>query len=118
MEGGLTGELHVELRIATIHTGLDAIVYLLVVTVGGVVLVSELSDAAESQEGMEAQGRGTVRIQKSITDQDTVLVMLKYHFPLQDDTTDAVNRCRHFVAVELTDILMSVRTEVIPLILV
>ena len=49
----LTRELHVEVGIARIHAGSDAVFHLCIVFVGHTVLMCELSDAAEGEEGTE-----------------------------------------------------------------
>ena len=57
-------------------------------------------------------------INQRIADQDTILVMLEDNFFLQNYTTHAI-RCRwHEAGIKLTDVLVSVRTERVALILV
>ena len=110
-------ELHVQIRITGIHAGTYAIVHLVVFAAGHRVLVRKLPHAAESQERAEAQCRLRMRIKQRITDKDAVLVMLEHNLLLQQHPSDSVDRGWHFIAVELTDVLMPCRTVVVALIL-
>lgn len=78
----------------------------------------ELPYASEGQERSEAKSGLTVRVKQCVSQQYTVLVVLKNDFLLQYDTPHAVYRCRYFLYRELTDILVPVRTEYVSLILV
>ncbi len=78
----------------------------------------KLANRTEGQERTETQGCGRVSIHQGITDQNTVLIMVEDHFLFQHDTTHAI-RCRwHETGIKLSDVLVSVRTEVVALILV
>ena len=114
----LLRELHVEVGIAGIHTGLDAAVDQRILTAGGGVLVGELPHGTEGQEGAETQRGGRMGIHQRVADEQTVLVMLENHFLLQDDTTHAIGRRGNFAGVKLTDVLVPVGAECVALILV
>ena len=80
--------------------------------------MGKLAHAAERQEWSEAQGGGRVGVYQCIAYQDAVFVMLKDHFALQDDAAHPIEGSRHLFAVELADILMTLRTKIIALVLV
>ena len=90
----------------------------MVLTTGGHILVRKLANATESQERTETQGGGRMGILQSITDQDAVLIMLEDDLLLQDDTSYTISGGRHLGGIKLTDVLVSVRTEIVALILV
>ena len=110
--------LHKERRIAPVHASRDAVLYHIVVTVHSCVLVRKLSYTTESQEGLQPQCCFGMRIHKRVADDDAVLEVLEHHFPLQDDTTHAIDRCGHLQRVELADVLVAARTEVVAVVLV
>ena len=57
-------------------------------------------------------------IYQCVTDQDTILVMVEDHLFLQNNATHAI-RCRwHETGIKLFDVLVSVWTECVALILV
>ena len=114
----LLRELHVQVGIALVHARLDAAVNLLVLTARHHVLVRELAHRAEGQERAEAKRRSRVGILQRVADEDAVLVGLENRLALQNHTTHAVRRRRNKARVELTDVLVSFRTEVVALILV
>ena len=114
----LLGELHKEVGIASIHTGLDAVVHLTVLTTGCRILVGELTHGTEGQERTEAQGGGRMGLDQGIADKDAVLVVLEDHLFLQHDTSDTIGRRRHDGGIEFADVFMAVRTEDVALILV
>ena len=58
-----------------------------------------------------------MRINERIADKNAVFIVLENDFLLQQHTTDPIDCRRHGVTVELSDILMSLRTEVVALIL-
>ena len=113
----LLRELHIQIGITGIHTGLDAVVHLLVLAAGRHVLMGELTHRAECQEGTEAQGRCRMGVDQCIANEDSVLISLEDGLLLQDDTTHAVGGCRNEAGIKLTDVLVSVRTECVALIL-
>ena len=80
--------------------------------------MGKLSYATESEERTETQFGGTVCINQSVSQQDAILIMLKNNLFLQQYATHSVKRCRHFVTIEFSNVLMSFRAEVIPLVLV
>ena len=80
--------------------------------------MGKLSYAAECQERAEAQRGGRVGINQSITNEQAVFIMLEHHLFLQDDSTHTVESCWNFVTVELTNVLVTFRAEIIALILV
>ena len=57
-------------------------------------------------------------ILQCVADEDAVLIRLEDGLALQDDTAYTVGRRRHQAGVELTDVLMPLRAEVVALILV
>ena len=57
-------------------------------------------------------------ILQRIADEDAVLIVLEHHFLLQYYATHAINRGRHYVTAKLADVLMTLRAEVVALILV
>ena len=57
-------------------------------------------------------------ILQSIADQDAVLIVLEDDLLLQDDTSYTISGGRHLSGIKLTDVLVSVRTEIVALILV
>ena len=57
-------------------------------------------------------------IDQRITDEDTILVMLEDDLLLKNHTTNPVRSRRHEAGIKLTDVLVSVRTERVALILV
>ena len=113
----LLTELHVQIRIAGIHTSLDAVVHRLIVATGHGILMRELSHATECKERTEAKRSSRMCILQRITDQDPVLIMLEHHFLFQDYTTNTINGGRYFVTIKFPDVLMSFRTVVVALIL-
>ena len=110
--------LHIEFGIARIHACLDTVVHYLILLVHLPVLMSKLTHAAEGQEGAQAQGSGRMGFKQSVTDEDTVLVMHESLLFLEDYATDAVDGGRHTLPLKLSDVLMSLRTEVCTRILV
>ena len=113
----LLGELHIEVGVAGIHTGLDTIVYLKILARSHRILMGKLAHTAESQERTETQRGGRVGIYQRVADKDAVLIMLEHHFALKDYATDAIQRGGYFVTIKLTNILMTLGTEVVALIL-
>ena len=114
----LFGQLHVEVGVAGVHTGTYAVVHFLVVTAGGGVLVSELAHAAKGEERAEAQRRGRVGVDERIANEDAVFVVLEDDFFPKQHAAHAVEGGGNLVTVELLDVLVPLRTEVVALILV
>ena len=111
-------ELHVQFGIAGIHARLDAVLHLLVVAAGLRVLVGVLADAAEGQEGAQAQRGGRVGIDQRVADEDAVFMVNENLLFAEDDASHAVSGCRDVLAVKLTDVLVAVGAEVPAAILV
>ena len=56
-------------------------------------------------------------IHQGVADEDTVLIMLEDDLLLQDDTSHAISCRWHLAGIKLTNVLVSVRTEIVALIL-
>ena len=82
------------------------------------VLVCELSHAAESEERAETQFGGRVCVDEGVAYEDTVLIVLEHHLFLEHYTSHPVNRGGHLVAVELADVLMTFGAVVVALVFV
>ena len=78
----LLWELHVKVRITGIHTGLDTIIHLTILTAGSTILMGKLTYGAESQEWAETQGCGRMGIFQRITNQNTILIVLENYLLL------------------------------------
>ena len=72
----------------------------------------------EAEERAEAESCGRMGIFQCIADEDTVLIMLEDYLLLQNHTTHTIGRCRYLGGIKFTDVLVSVRTEIVALILV
>ena len=57
-------------------------------------------------------------VDQSITNQDAIFIVLEHYLFLQNHTTDTISSSRHLGSIELSDVLVSVWTEIIALILV
>ena len=114
----LLGELHIEIRITCIHTGLDAMIYLRIITRCGSILMSKLTDTAESQKRTETKGCSRMAVYQGIANQNAILIMLEYNFLFQDNTTYAIKGSWHFITIKLTNVLVAHRTVVVALVLV
>ena len=110
-------KLHVQFGIARIHARLDTVLNLLIVTIRLIILMRIFTHAAKRQERTETQCGGRVCIYQRITQQHTVFVVYEYNFLTQNDTTHSEGRSRNFITFKLTDVLMSIRAEVIAIIL-
>ena len=55
-------------------------------------------------------------INKRVTYEDTVLIMLEHDFFFKHHATYTINGCGHLVTVELTDILVTFWTKIVALI--
>ena len=73
-------ELHIEIRISCIHACAYTIVHFLVSTACRRVLVRELTHASESHKRTETQSRGRMGVDKRISQQDTVFIVLEHYF--------------------------------------
>ena len=104
--------LHIEFGIARIHACLDTVVHHLILLVHLPVFMCKLTYAAEGQEGAQAQGSGRMGFKQSVTDENAVLVMYESLLFLEDYATDTVDGGRHTLPLKLSDVLMSLRTEV------
>ena len=78
----LLRELHEQVGIAGIHTGLDTIFYLMILTAGRRILMRKLADRAESKERTETQRGSRVSVLQCITDKDAILIVMEHHFLL------------------------------------
>ena len=114
----LLGELHVQIGIPGIHTGLDTIIYFVILAAGHRVFVGQRLDRAECQERTEAQRSGRVGIVQSVANEDAILIGLEDGLFPQHHAAHAIRCRRHEAAIKLTDVLVSLRTEVVALILV
>ena len=111
-------KLHIEVGIAGVHTGADAVFHLVVLPAGHIVLVRKLSHGTEGEEGTEAQRGGTVGIDQRIADEDAVFIALEDGLALQQYSAHAVEHGGHHVAVELPDVFVAVGTVMVPLVFV
>ena len=57
-------------------------------------------------------------IHQCISDQDAILIMLEDHLLLQDHAAHTVGGRRYLAGIKLSNVLVSVRTEIVALILV
>ena len=110
-------QLHIKFRITGIHTGFNAIFHQLVVTACLRILVRVFAYAAECQERTEPERCCRMGIDQGVTNQNPVLVMYKNILFTEDNTSHTVGSRRDMLAIKFTDILMSIRTKVISLIL-
>ena len=113
----LLRELHVEVGIAGIHAGLDTIVHQMILARGHGVLVRELAHRAEGQERTETQRRGRVGIFQRVANEDAVLVVLEKELLLQNHAAHTVDGSWNLVTVKLANVLVTLRTVVVALIL-
>ena len=90
----------------------------MILTAGGSILMRKLAYRAECKERTESKRGSRVCIYQGIADEDTILVGLEDYFLLQYNTTNPVCRSRHEAGIKLTNVLVSVRTVVVALILV
>lgn len=114
----LSRELHVEVGIAWVHAGSDAVFHFCIVSAGHTVLMCELSDASEGEEGTELQGCRRVCVIEGVSDEESVFIMLKDNFFSEYHTTNAVGGGGHLVAIKRLDILVAHGAVVVALILV
>ena len=77
----------------------------------------ELAHASEGQERAEAQRRGRVGIFEGVADEDTILVVLEKELLLQNHAAHAVDGSWNLVTVKLANVLVTLRTVVVALIL-
>ena len=110
-------ELHIQIRIALVHASFNTIVYRIEVTRGNSIFMSELPYASESEERTETECCCRMGINEGVANKNTIFVMLEDHLFLKQHTTDTIDGCRDFVAIELANVLMSHRTKVVALIL-
>ena len=106
------------MKSSRIHTRLDAVGHELVVAVSHGVLVCELSDGTESQEGLETECGGAVSILQRVANQQPVLMVLEEHLLLQEHAPHPIDGSGDEVAIKLTDVLVPHRAEIVALILV
>ena len=78
----------------------------------------ELSDASESEERPEPQFCSRMCVFECVAYEDSVLIVLENDLFFEDDTSDAIDGCRHFVAVKLPDVLVPFRAVVVALVFV
>ena len=57
-------------------------------------------------------------LDESVTNEEPVLVMLEDNLFLQKNTSYTIDCCGNFVTVKLTNVLVTLRTEVVALVLV
>ena len=110
-------ELHEQLRITGIHAGFNAILYQLVVAACLRIFVRVLAHTAECQERAESECSCRMGIDQGITNQNPIFMMYENLFFTKDDTSYTIGSCGDIFTVELSNVLVSVRTEVVPLIL-
>ena len=89
-------QLHEQFGIAFVHAGADTALHLVVLAGSEAVLVGVLANAAEGQEGLQAQSGFAVCIHQSVTDNDAVLEVLEHLLFLQNHTTHAIDCCGNF----------------------
>ena len=118
MELVLLVQLHEQFGVAGVHAGLYTILHQLVVATCLAVLVRILAHTTEGKEGAQSQRSGRVSLQQSVTDKDSIFVVHKEFFLLQDYTTHTINGSRNLFPLKFAYILMSVGAVVVSLILV
>ena len=117
-KGALLVHLHVEFRIAGVKAHPDAALHLAVVGVCGPVLMGKLGDAPEGEERPQAQRGARVGVEQRVADEYARLSSLKRHLLLQHDAAHTVDGRRHLDPFEMSDIFVSLGTEVIALVFV
>lgn len=65
-------------------------IYLSIITRCGSILMSKLTDTAESQKRTETKGCSRMTVYQRIANQNAILIMLEYNFLFQDNTTYAI----------------------------
>ena len=93
-------------------------IYLSIITRCGSILMSKLTDTAESQKRTETKGCSRMAVYQGIANQNAILIMLEYNFLFQDNTTYAIKGSWHFITIKLTNVLVAHRTVVVALVLV
>ena len=111
-------QLHIKFRITRIHTGFNTVFHRLVITACLCIFVRVFAYATECQKGTEPKCCCRMGIDQGVTNQYPVLMMYKNFLFAENNASHTVSSCRDMLAIKLTDILMSVRTKIISLILV
>ena len=111
-------QLHVKLGITVIHTSFDTIRHFLIVPVHPCVFMCVLPHTTECQKWAELQSRFGMGVQKRITDDNAVFIMLKHLFFLQNYPSYTIDCSRHLITIKFSNVLMTIRTVIVPLILV
>ena len=77
-----------------------------------------LADAAEGQEGFEAERRIRVCFEQGITNKKSESIRSVNDFLLQKDATDTINPGRHFIPFEAHNVFVTFGTIIFSLVLV
>ena len=110
--------LHIEVGITFVHTHLDAILDGRISGIGSAILVCPLADAAEGQEGFEAERRIRVCFEQGITNKKSESIRSVNDFLLQKDATDTINPGRHFIPFKAHNVFVTFGTIIFSLVLV
>ena len=110
-------ELHVKVRITLIETHADTVFHGFEARVGSPVLVRPLPYAAESEERLEAQGRGRMGIEQGVADVETEGGGIVGNFLFQQHAAYAIHPSGHFLPLETYYILVTLRAIILALIL-
>ena len=105
----LLAHLHVQVRVAVVHTGFDAVVAKHVVLTRHAVLMGQGGHAAEGKERTKTQRRHRMGVEQRVANQNSVGEMLEHALLLQYHATYTVNRGGNFVPLKLTDVFVAVR---------
>ena len=111
-------ELHIEVGVTGVHTGLDTVVHLLVIAVYVQILVCVLAYAAECEERTESQCGRRVCVHQCVSYEYAVFVVLEKCLFLQNNASHPVPCGGHFVALVFSNVLVTSGGEVVSLIFV
>ena len=111
-------ELHVQIRESRIHAVETTVLAIVHVGIGQRILVRQLVHRAECQERAETKRRRTAALQKRVANKHARLETNQHALLLKNHRSNAISRAGDDVAVKLTDVLVSVRTEMILTVLV
>ena len=104
-------ELHVQCGESLVQACGHAVVHRLYGGVYGAVGNTQLVNFAECQEGTEPQGSGGMGVYKRVSDEDAVFLADKNFLFGQNHSSHTVGHAGYILAVELTNILVSGRTD-------
>ena len=110
-------ELHVKIGITLIETHADTVFYCFEARVGSPVLVRPLPYAAESEEGLEAQGGCRVGIEQGVANVEAEGGGVVGNFLFQQHAAYAIHPSGHFLPLETYYILVTLRAIILALIL-